>query len=210
MTTKSEQEQLDLKNMIQGQKKVDVKWKEDGKTQSKKITVQDPGTSVALDILDLTSIGNQENDIAEAYDLTMKHALVDPEMSYESLNKDLPAKFKKKTLHMTNAEDKKVEINLHFPDYRTAFGLIYEIRKNNGGLNTKKVMLDICNEVLQDSESKKVQLSFFDRCQDGSGLTMKVMEEVLEFLSGPINYKGIGAILGEAFQYAVNTLQRVK
>lgn len=207
MANKNEEQ---LKTMLSTQKHINVEFDEDGKKKTTKLTVQDPGTSVGLDILDLTNVGDQKNNLPEAYDLVMRHVIVSPKMSYESLNKELPEKYQEKTLTKTNADGKKVNIKLRFPDYRTAFGIIFEIQKNNGGFNNKQTIADICKNVIVDEDNKRVDLSFFDAGSDGSGLSFELMNDTLEFLSQPMNYKGIGAIIGAAFQFSMDSLLKVK
>ncbi|UQS85785.1 hypothetical protein MOO46_07580 (plasmid) [Apilactobacillus apisilvae] len=207
MANKNEEQ---LKTMMSGQKTIDVNFKENGKKRTTKLKVQDPGTSVGLDILDLTDVGDQTNNLPEAYDLVMRNVIISPKMSYESLNKELPDKFQKKEITKTNSDGDKVTITMKFPDYRTALGIIFEIQKNNGGMNNKKVMTDICNNVIVDKDNKHVDLDFFDEGSDGAGLTFVVMSEVMKFLSAPVNYKGVGAIIGAAFQFSLDSLLKIK
>lgn len=210
---KYKQTGLDVKAALNDQKELTVKYKEGKENKKIKITVQDPGVDKALAILDLTETGNELNDIPEAYDLVMKHVLVEPKLSYHDLNEKLakmPKSYREQEIKHKNAEGKDIKLRFKFPDYRTALSIIFEIKKNNGGSNLRQSIKDICENVIVDENGKHVDIEYFDRGHEGSGLTLDAMREATEFLSKPIDHKGLGNILGQAFQFSIQTLSAVK
>ena len=206
MTEKSKAA-LDLDSIMSNQHSETVKWQEDGKRHQKKVTMQDPGIGVAMQMMDLVNIGNEQSDYGTLFDLVMQRCLIDPHFTYEGLNKDLDKDVQKKTVVKQNKQGQNANINMVFPGYRSAIQIVMMFNKSDGASNFLGTLQSLNSEVFRKNNHTVVDMAYWEPGGPADGLGFVAMTEALKFLADILQKDGVLNILTAGFQFCVQELR---
>lgn len=187
-----------------------IEWTDaNEKKQTKEITLQDPGIGIATKIMDLVNVGDDTSDWGSAFDLIMKHVLVNPRLDYGALNHELPDKLNKKTVIKKNNSGEEVKLNFVWPGYRTALQLFMSSERPSGALNMHDTLEALNKEVFRTDEKTPqiVKMEYWEPAGHAYGLGGTALSEATSYLGEVLNRDGFFAALMKSFRFVAGTVR---
>lgn len=188
-----------------------VTWKEEGEQKSRDIILQEPDARTTTQIIGTMSGANNTAYFGDAIGLVLdNNVIVNPKLTFSDLNHNLSKEDSKSSVELVNGDGKKVTLYMKFPDYRTALNILMYSQKTDGSVDVTGMLDLLFENVLVDGNQKKLDWDWLDDHNKGYGLTSKVVEEAINFISDVLNKDGVFAMLMEGFQLATRQISRVR
>lgn len=188
-----------------------VKWTEDGVDKSREVVLQEPDARTSSQIIGKMAGANNTMYFGDAMGLILdNNVIVNPKLTFSDLNHNLSKEDANKSVELTNADGKKVNLYMKFPDYRTAFNILMFSQKTDGSVDITGMLDLLFDGILVDGNGKKLDWDWLDDHKKGYGLTNEVMDEAVEFITDVLSKDGVLAMLLEAFQLSAKQVSRVR
>lgn len=206
---KNEQTEL-LDKLTKSQTKQIIEWEDnDGKKQSKEITLKQPSTRISMRIRDLMMAEQASMDFASIFELLMDNVIVNPRLTYVDLNHNLPEDLRYKTVDYKNVDGKDVTVKYVFPTFREAITESTSAQKANQSLNMVGAMdLMLDSGVIRHKDGTKLSWDDFDN--DYDGLIDDIFGDSQDFLTEGLANDGVMATLFASFRLSQDRLSKVR